>query len=286
MKRCAFSLIELSIAILIIGILVAGVTQSTNLIKSFRLQTAQNLTQSSPVHSISNLVLWYETSLENSFDIAEQENNSSVTNWYDINSQLSVKNNATQATAASKPLLIKNIFNNALSGIRFDGSNDSMSFNGAILVGTSYTIFVVEQRRTSAIEKYFIGGSGMNNANLILGYRSNTVMTQAHYLNDLDVTISGLTTPTPAINTFWFSGSVGGGKKYWRNGGLNPLASGTGSTHETPLTSYAGAGISGYSGSLYNGDIGEIIIFNRALKNEERQMIEVYLGKKFNIKLN
>ena len=36
---------------------------------------------------------------------------------------------------------------------------------------------------------------------------------------------------------------------------------------------------------LTNGLIGEIIIFERPLKNEERQSIESYLGKKFNIKL-
>ena len=52
----AFSLIELSIVILIIGILVAGVVQSSRLVKKMRLQTAQNLTTISPIPSIKDLV--------------------------------------------------------------------------------------------------------------------------------------------------------------------------------------------------------------------------------------
>ncbi|MFM7621060.1 MAG: prepilin-type N-terminal cleavage/methylation domain-containing protein, partial [Alphaproteobacteria bacterium] len=45
----AFSLIELSIVILIIGILVAGVTQSSRLVNQFRLTSARNITLSSPL---------------------------------------------------------------------------------------------------------------------------------------------------------------------------------------------------------------------------------------------
>ncbi|MFM7621329.1 MAG: prepilin-type N-terminal cleavage/methylation domain-containing protein [Alphaproteobacteria bacterium] len=40
----AFSLIELSIVILIIGILVAGVTQSSRLIRQMKLLSAQSIT--------------------------------------------------------------------------------------------------------------------------------------------------------------------------------------------------------------------------------------------------
>ncbi|MFM7620236.1 MAG: prepilin-type N-terminal cleavage/methylation domain-containing protein [Alphaproteobacteria bacterium] len=63
----AFSLIELSIVILIIGILVAGVTQSSRLIRQMALSSARALTQSSPVPSIAGLVSWYEPTSEKSF---------------------------------------------------------------------------------------------------------------------------------------------------------------------------------------------------------------------------
>jgi len=60
----AFSLIELSIVILIVGILVAGVTSSSRLIKRMKITVAQNLTQSSPVPSIKDLSVWYESSMD------------------------------------------------------------------------------------------------------------------------------------------------------------------------------------------------------------------------------
>lgn len=43
-NKKAFSLIELSIVILIIGIIVAGVTQGLRLINAFRLSSAKSLT--------------------------------------------------------------------------------------------------------------------------------------------------------------------------------------------------------------------------------------------------
>jgi hypothetical protein len=40
------------------------------------------------------------------------------------------------------------------------------------------------------------------------------------------------------------------------------------------------------SGGSYQGLIGEIIIFNRALDKDERWAIEAYLGKKWGISVN
>jgi len=66
-KLKAFSLIELSIVILIIGILFVGVTQSSRLINQMSLTTARNITQNSPVYSISGVVSWIETTSQQSF---------------------------------------------------------------------------------------------------------------------------------------------------------------------------------------------------------------------------
>lgn len=40
------------------------------------------------------------------------------------------------------------------------------------------------------------------------------------------------------------------------------------------------------AGNLFSGYIAEVIIFNRALKNEERKLVEKYLGKKWGIKVS
>ena len=104
----AFSLVEISMVLLIIGILIAGITEGANLIRKSRLRVAQSLTKSSPVISTKGLMLWYETSLETSFNENEINNDDqatpSISVWYDNNSQLPAKNNAIQSTSANKPL--------------------------------------------------------------------------------------------------------------------------------------------------------------------------------------
>ena len=281
MKK-AFSLVELSIVILIIGIIAAGITQGSRLIRQSYLKTAQNLTQSSPVSSIEDLRLWYETSMETSFLSTESEDTRSISVWNDINPQGVTKNNAA-GTTTTRPTYRENTINR-LPAIRFDGTDDFMTFDGTILANTNYTIFVVEQRRDDGggnPSYFFAGTNGITNNNLHIGYRDTDTITHAHYLNDLDYNISAYTIPIPRIHTFMFSTSAG--KKYWMNGGVNPDASNASQT--TALESYVGAALGRYSPTYYNGDIAEVIIFTRALKIEERQSVENYLSKKYAITL-
>lgn len=78
MKKNAFSLIELSIVILIIGILIVGVAQSGSLVGKFRLSSARNLTQNSSVASIPGMIFWVDSVSEKSFDDADQDNTDPV----------------------------------------------------------------------------------------------------------------------------------------------------------------------------------------------------------------
>jgi len=79
-KKAAFSLIELSVAILIIGLLVGGILGGTDLIKDASLANAQKMTTNSEVGSIANLSLWLETTLPQSFaDNKIPEDNAKIT---------------------------------------------------------------------------------------------------------------------------------------------------------------------------------------------------------------
>lgn len=282
-SRSAFSLIELSIVILIVGVLIAGVTQGSKMIKESRRATAQTLTQSSPVNDTPDLALWYETSLSSSFIPTEvQEDGGSISTWYDNNSQGVKKNNATQATANFQPKLYENAFYGAISGVRFDGVDDYMDFDGTMVVGISYTVFVVEQRRSSNTDPYFFfaGSGGGSNNNLFLGYGNNTTLYFGHFGNDLTYTIGGYTTTTPRIHSFLFNTTSG--KKYYLNG--NNVASQPAQT--AALITNPGAALGRIPSFFYNGDLAEIIIFTRALRTEERQSIENYLSRKYNITLS
>jgi len=69
--RQAFSLVEISVVILIIGILITGISSGIDLYSDFRIANARNLTASSRVGRISDLALWVEANSEKSFSKSE-----------------------------------------------------------------------------------------------------------------------------------------------------------------------------------------------------------------------
>lgn len=304
-KKKAFSLIELSIVILIIGIIVAGVTQSSRLIRQFKLSTARNLTQSSAASSVADLSLWLETTSPASFSDSETEdasiagNTAYITNWNDINPTSSIKRNATGANDNTRPQRYENCIN-GLPCLRFDGSNDTLGIDLSFLAGTDYTIFVVEQRR-AATANYFIGKSvaQTSNTSLELGYSGTSTLRWTHgdATNAYTVgagasyttgKIDAYTTASPRLSAFVNSTIAAGAGAASFNHYMN--GSSTASTKAnigTPalgtLTSYTNGSIGSSFSTYFTGDIGEIIIYTRALKNEERTAIEDYLSKKWGI---
>lgn len=279
LKR-AFSLIELSIVILIVGILVAGVTQSSRLVRQIKIQSIRNLTTNSPIPTIKDLMIWVETSLEKSFIETEAQNNNPVSIWYDSNPTSIEKNNAIASSAVNYPIYVDNVFNGVIPALRFDGVNDFFSFNSSAMLNSNYTVFMVEQRRTAGVNQFFLGGS--TSGNFHIGYGSSTFIRAGKYggINSdfFDYTVPAYTSPMPRIHTFLHSSTIG--KRYWINGGVTPEGS---SNNTSVLTFYNGV-IGNTEGTwFYNGDIAEMIIFNRALSNEERTAIEDYLGKKYAI---
>ena len=84
--RLAFSLIELSVVILIVGILVIGITKGKSIYNVARLFSAKSLTQKSPVISIDKLVMWLETTSDKSFITSEiTATTPTISTWNDLN---------------------------------------------------------------------------------------------------------------------------------------------------------------------------------------------------------
>lgn len=155
----AFSLIELSIVILIIGILVAGVTQSSRLVKRIRLVTAQNITNSSPVPTIKDLALWYESSLDRSFNDAEEQDLGELTMWYDNNPQTTNKINAFPPLANNRPKYIENGIN-GLPSVRLAGVDDYLRADQVGIFGPQLTYFIVARRIAWVQDSSIINGTG------------------------------------------------------------------------------------------------------------------------------
>ena len=125
-KSKAFSLIELAVVIIVVGILIAGVTQGGALIAKSKYKVSQTLTQSSPVSATPGLRLWLETSLNNSISSLEANDDNSVSVWNDINPQVSTK---LFARTASTGILYKSKSAiNALPSLYFSAKSNEDFF--------------------------------------------------------------------------------------------------------------------------------------------------------------
>ena len=122
----AFTLIELSIVLLIVGILITGVVTYSRLVKQMKLTTIKQITYSSPVAGIKGLSLWLETTLDNSLTGAvnpiNPDENEKIISWNDINPQTSTRVIVSQSTDSLRPTLTTTGTLNELPGIKFDGT--------------------------------------------------------------------------------------------------------------------------------------------------------------------
>ena len=301
-RKKAFSLIELSIVILIVGIIIAGVASSSSLVKKFRLNSAKVLTQSSPVSSIKDLALWLETTDENSFTKANGsvkfENNDPIASWNDRNPQKTRPINFTQSDNSLRPKYLENGIN-GLPSLLFDYQNRLESTLSAITAGgNKYTIFVVWQDINNPLDGtspsdaqviFFQGGeipclggdyagfyTNLNNVytwgcsfgndELVLSYKPDVPYMTAYRVDT--VTTNNVTTNNVAI---YANNSV------YRQSSLSSLDIGG----QRMGIGYSGNGDDSF---YYTGLISEIIVYDRALANEEVDAVRKYLIKKYAIK--
>ena len=280
----AFSLVELSMVILIIGILIGGVSQGIDLYEDFRINTAKTLTLNSRAGRVPDLVSWIETSMNNSFDDVEEKDGLTLTNWYDINPIITPnsKKNFTQATSGSRPFYFRNV-SNGLPAVKFD-SGRNLVFDGGILVNTDFTMFIVERKLSNSATWIFHPGGEVCDTYQCFhaGYSNNTKFTLHFYSSDpyfygIDYVNNNLAGTKTRIHTLFFSKIQG--QKYWLNGGVVTDYYDATPTRRNPISTSK----TNKLGLNYTGYIFEIIYYNRAIYENERIDIEKYLSKKYNI---
>ena len=295
-KNSAFSLIEISIVILVIGILIAGITQSTRLVKESGLMSARSLTQSSPVTGIKDLMSWHETSLKTSFDSNAQIDGSTIATWYDNGKQSTTQNNAIQGTISLRPLFKEYIFDGAIPAVRFDGLDDYLYISREI--SEDFTIIAVFKTTggSTLTGTNWYGGAGIVDAEVVGAakdfgltiQKSGRILAGTGGNSDTTIFHNGLYNNGRAHMVFFTRTQSSGTIKLYADGGKTALASSS-STGTSALTSPAritfGSLQNLAAGRYLDGDVAEIIIYSRALTTEERESIATYLSRKYKIKI-
>lgn len=307
-KNRAFSLIELSVVIFIVGLLIAGIAQTSKMITSSRLTAAQSQTKQSIVNNTPGLVLWYESTLASSFIKSEATDGAGVTTWYDNNPQALAKSKAY--TTVVEPLSIYT--ENAIGGLpalrceasrlqvvspaeyRLDVTSLPVAINSftVFIVAKSSSTHEIDVESTSGTsgtsgQTYVVGAaqggafmpsttnSGMGislgtNGVSVYEYADNYMPALAVY----DGTTSKLL-ERPAIITVDYNNKV-------------PTIFINSNTSRIGLRSpkdIVGAPFDfcwGANGA-FTGYLGEVVIFKRHLLTSERKAVETYLSKKWKI---
>lgn len=287
-KQSAFTLIELSISLTVIAILMVGLMQGRSIVNQAKIRAAQQQTAQSPVLAISDLAVWYESISDKSFSSSEATNSSTVSTWYDINSQGLVALNATQSTGAKKPIYTTRAIN-GLPALKFDGSATYLetAYNPD-LNPSKITIFAVVQ--TSAATTY---GSVVSSRDdtpqrgyMIYAAPNSPVNYEAWFGNGVSTWAGNTVTSAIALSvpTILSVTNTGTTMSLYKNG------TSVGSTSATMAQNTAQKLLIGAGKNedvspdyYYNGYIGELIIFKRYLKTEERKSVEKYLSRKWGI---
>lgn len=284
-SKFGFSLIELSIVILVIGILVIGITQGSRIIREAKLKSARALTAGSPINSISDLAIWLDATSTQSFDDAT--NNVDIQNWYNIDPRDTGGKKAIQATAGNRPTYIDKAIND-LPSIRFVRANSkymsvASGFDGD---AENVTLFLVWKPSSAAgvendlLEKWS-GGS-------VVSYPYVLRSTNNYGFGAYDLTNNPGTTSNSnrriGVTNLISARRIKNGLMQLRLNGVQEVASVTDNTvGKTSNTQNLFIGCRGDITQCTDGDIGEIVIFSRALKDTEIASVEQYLDQKWGI---
>ncbi|MFT6331998.1 MAG: prepilin-type N-terminal cleavage/methylation domain-containing protein [Lentimonas sp.] len=280
-----FSLIELSVVMLIIAVLMLAVLKGSSLIDEARLSVARQQTANSPVWDIEGLVSWYETTMVGSFEQNELFDSGVISLWRDLGSSDA---NSGDAVATGSPIYDSESLN-GLPTLEFNGGEYFSVSDGELI--NQLTIIIVFK---------FEARASCSGIEAIMMSEGPWVIGSVHFQsNCLDPSMF----PRYEIHpTGGFNGniSMSDGKYHIisvvdDNSTTRQMYT-DGANVSSAVTDVLNRGMRSYTIGAWDhgngtverhlsGNIAEIIIFNRDLNDQERGDVERYLSNKWGIEL-
>jgi prepilin-type N-terminal cleavage/methylation domain-containing protein len=296
----AFSLVEISIVILIIGLLIAGISKASDMIFDAELKSGRSLTKGSKVGRMANLALWLETTSAESILDNERFKDATVTLWRDINPQSTSK---FIFKNGGVPKYIDEGQNNMPAIGKFSAATDlflpysSEALTATVLPyqstqifssGAYATIFVVLKPAATVMNlinfcPYTTGTTttcGLG-TEISLGLEATGKLTFG-FMSASATTSTLTSTNAYASRNLIIASAIKDtvNQKLFVNGG-DKVALATANTY---ATTNAFSGTFRVGGTVSPGvEIYEIIVFSSNLSDADRYSVETYLSKKYNV---
>lgn len=291
-KQKAFSLVEISLVVLIIGILIAGISNGIDLYKDIKIAKAQALTNSSRVSRVPDLLLWLDSVSLKAFDNLPTQNEK-IAKWKDINPLSLNKLEGYQTNDSFKPSYNYDSIS-GLPALKFNSACMRIDLNISYLVSPKITVFAVFKINGKSAISYYDPLFGNDNGNWdrflmlinvngfssgIMSMSSGTGIVSRAFNIALD---------NPYYLTYVSQQGVTNGS-YVRYDGtsFSPHTENFNNAQNSWINLGSdgdGEIARGGCDQLANFDIGEFIIYDRNLSTKEIVEIEEYLKKKWMLK--
>jgi hypothetical protein len=267
----AFTLVEISIILVIIGLMAYGIMSGNTIINRARVIKMRDQTKSfSSLSFNKDLVFWIESSMPKAYEISD----GGVITVNDRAVFDGASNDAVAPSSAGSPTYTEDVIN-SLPAFYFDGSSDYLSVNTVSFYSQLFhTVFFVILADSAA------------SSDAIYGFNNGSSDIEVMEANSSSITVT-----TSGGSTTLYSGTVGGNAvvgAFTTNGSTFTFyKDGTSSYNSanTSLPAYSNAFYVGREtgGDYFKGYIGEILIYQKALSSSERQEVEEYLMGKWKI---
>ena len=200
-SKTAFSLIELSTVLIIIGILIAGIISGKSLMRNSALSAAKAATLASPVVSIPGMVAWFETSTKDSFLKGENVDGHTISVWNNINPANFLS--ANKLSIANGVVYKEDGINN-LPSVSFNGSANIklINFDGYNL--TNPTVIIVFRPNAINNSNVILDSGASTSSTCSVGFSSTVLNLDAGTPVSIAATF---TINTPYISLMYFNGA-------------------------------------------------------------------------------